>query len=64
MPITVLEAATMSSILTDIGTVVTQAITWCTSFVTEITSQPLLLLCVIMSMSLFGIHILKSLMGR
>lgn len=64
MPITVLEAATLSSILTDIGSVVTQAITWCSSFVTEITSQPLLLLCVIMSMSLFGIHILKSLMGR
>lgn len=64
MPITVLEAATLSSILTDIGSVVNQAITWCTSFVTEITSQPLLLLCAIMSMSLFGIHILKSLMGR
>lgn len=54
----------VSDILTQVTSVVTQAISWCTSFVTEITTQPLLLLCVIMSMSLFGIHILKSLMGR
>ena len=61
---TFLEAATMSSILTDIGTIVTQAITWCSSFIGEITSQPLLLLFTLLSCSLFGIHILKSLMGR
>lgn len=54
----------LSDLLTDIGTIVTQAISWCTSFITEITSQPLLLLVTLMSLSLFGIHILKSLMGR
>lgn len=59
-----LEAVTMSSILTDIGSIVTSAITWCTSFVGEITSQPLLLFFTLLSCSLFGIHILKSLMGR
>lgn len=54
----------VSDILTQIGDVVSEAISWCGSFVTKITSEPLLLLCTIMSMSLFGIHILKSLMGR
>lgn len=63
-PLVFLEAATLSSILTDIGSIVTAAITWCGQFITEITGQPLLLLFVLMSSALFGIHIMKSLMGR
>lgn len=54
----------LSSLLSDVSSIVTSAISWCTSFIGEITSQPLLLLVTLMSLSLFGIHILKSLMGR
>ena len=35
---------TMSSLLTDLGTVVTQVITWVTTIATTITETPLLLL--------------------
>lgn len=41
MPV-VLEAATLSSILTDIGSVVTQGISWVTETVTAIVGSPLL----------------------
>lgn len=66
MPLAFLESATvdMSTITGGITSIVTAAISWCTSFVTEIMGQPLLLFFTLLSASLFGIHILKSLMGR
>lgn len=60
----VLTAFAMSDVITAIGSIVTGAVSWCTSFIGEITSQPLLLFFCLLSCSLFGIHILKSLMGR
>ena len=37
------EAASVSTILTDVGTVVTQAMTWAGNVVTFITSNPLIM---------------------
>lgn len=54
----------MSDILDDVTDVVTKSTSWVSSFVNTITSNPLILLVVIMSLALFGIHIMKSLMSR
>lgn len=54
----------MATILTTIGTVVTSVIDWAGEFVTEIAAQPLYLLPLCLGFTLFGVHILKSLMGR
>lgn len=57
-------AESMATILTTIGTVVTSVIDWAGEFVTEIAAQPLYLLPLCLGFTLFGVHILKSLMGR
>lgn len=43
---------------------ITFANSWVGKFATAITGQPLFLVSVCLGLSLFGIHILRSLMGR
>ena len=54
-------AVTMSSILGDVTTFVTSAISWVTSFVTTITSNPLLLMFVITCFVGLGIGLIRRL---
>lgn len=58
------STGTFTNIISGITEIVTGAISWMSSFVTAITDNPLILFFVLMSCSLFGIHILKSLMNR
>lgn len=62
MPVVAAElpaAVTMDAILTNIGSVVTQAISWVTSFVGVITSNPLLELFVITSFVGLGVGLIR-----
>lgn len=54
-----LPAVTMDTILTNIGSLVTQAITWVTSFVNVITANPLLELFVITSFVGLGVGLIR-----
>ena len=55
----------LSDVLDAIGTVITSVVSWMTSFLSVFTTgNGLLLLAMILSFTLFGIHVLKSLMGR
>lgn len=51
----------MASILTDITSMVTSAIGWITSFVGEITSQPLLLVFVLVAFIGTGVGLIRRL---
>lgn len=50
---------TLSSMLTDIGTVVTQALTWVGQVATTITGNPLLLLFVVVAFVGLGVGLMK-----
>lgn len=52
-------AVTMASILADISSVVTASIGWINSFVGAITSQPLLLLFVVVAFVGLGVGLIK-----
>lgn len=54
-------AATMSTILTDVGSIVTQAATWIGQYVGVITSNPLIEMFVIVSFVGLGVGLLKRL---
>lgn len=56
----------MSTVLTAVGTVITSAVGWVGSYATAISSDTtgILIIPFVMGLSLFGIHIMKSLMGR
>ena len=55
----------LSAVLSAISTTVGSVIDWAESFLGVITSSNgLILVPVILSFTLFGIHVLKSLMGR
>lgn len=56
-------AGAMSTILTDIGSVVTAAITWMGSFVTFITSNPLILLFVVVAFVGLAIGLIRRLIA-
>lgn len=58
------STGTFTNIISGVSEIVSGAIDWMGSFVTAITNNPLILFFVLMSCSLFGIHILKSLMNR
>ena len=66
--LTVLTASgplNLADLLTAIGSVVTSSVGWISSFLGEITTtNGLLILPFALGFSLFGIHIMKSLMGR
>lgn len=51
----------MASILSDVTLVVTEAISWVTSYVTAITNQPLLLMFVVVSFVGLGVGLIKRL---
>lgn len=63
MNLAILEAVTLSSLLTDVGSIVTSAISWVSSLIGEITSEPLLLFACILPFVGFGVHMLKMLLG-
>lgn len=55
----------LAELLTAIGTVITSVVGWMGDFLAVFTTtNGLLLLTMILSFTLFGIHVLKSLMGR
>lgn len=49
----------MSTILTDVGSIVTQAITWVSSYVGAITSNPLIEMFVIVSFVGLGVGLIR-----
>lgn len=51
----------MSSIIADVTSIVTAAITWVTSFVGTITSNPLILMFVLISFVGLGVGLLRRL---
>lgn len=53
------EVSVMSTIITNIGSLVTGAVSWVGSFVTAITSNDLLLLFVIISFVGLGVGLIK-----
>lgn len=55
--------STMSAILTDIGTVVTSAIGWMGSFVNFITSNPLILLFIVVAFVGLAIGLIRRLIA-
>lgn len=58
-------ALSLGDLMTAIGTVVTGAVGWVGDFLAEInTTNGLLILPFALGFSLFGLHIMKSLMGR
>lgn len=54
-------AGTIAAILSSVGSIVTQGITWVTSFVGVITSNPLILMFVVVSFVGLGIGLLRRL---
>lgn len=56
-----MEVVTMATILENITSVVTSAISWVTSFVDLITGQPLLLLFVIVALVGLGVGLISRL---
>lgn len=56
----------MGTLLSNVGTVITSVVGWAGDFATAITGDTtgLLIVPVCLGLSLFGIHILRSLMGR
>ena len=53
----------MSAILTDIGSIVTSAITWMTSFATFVTGNPLVLVFVLIPLVGLGIGLFRRLLS-
>lgn len=51
----------MAGILTNVGTLVTNAITWVTSFVGAVTDNPLILMFVLVSFVGLGVGLLRRL---
>lgn len=54
-------AMTMETLMTSVGTIVTQSITWIGDFVGVITDQPLLLAFVVVSFVGLGVGLIKRL---
>lgn len=54
-------AASLSTILSDVGSIVTQAVTWIGQYSTVITSNPLIEMFVIVSFVGLGVGLIKRL---
>lgn len=55
----------LTEVVEAVGSVVTSVVSWMGSFLAQITTtNGLLLISFVLSFTLFGIHIMKSLMGR
>lgn len=55
----------LSEVVEAVGSVVSNVVSWMGSFLAQITTtNGLLLISFVLSFTLFGIHIMKSLMGR
>lgn len=56
---------TLSEVVEAVTSVISSVVGWMTSFLTQITTaNGLLLISFVLSFVLFGIHVMKSLMGR
>lgn len=58
-----LTAATVSSVLTDIGTVVTQAMSWAADVATFIASTPLVMIFVSVAMVGLGVGLIRRMIS-
>lgn len=56
-----METITLASIISDVGSLVTGAVSWVGSFIGVITSNPLLLIFAILSLVGLGVGILRRL---
>lgn len=56
-------AVTLSTILTDIGTIVTQALTWASSVVTFIQANPIVMVFVLIPLVGLGIGMVKRMIS-
>lgn len=56
------SAGTLTTLISSITEFVTAAVGWVTSWATEITSQPILLIGIVMACAGFGVGIIKRLM--
>lgn len=54
-----MEAMTMETIITNVGSIITAAMTWATSAVTFITSNPLILMFVLISLVGIGVGLVR-----
>lgn len=55
-------AGTMSSILADVSTIFNSIVEWCSSVIEIITSNPLLLIFVLISLAFLGVVMVRKLM--
>lgn len=56
---------TLTEVVEAVTSVISSVVGWMTSFLTQITTaNGLLLISFVLSFVLFGIHVMKSLMGR
>ena len=58
-----MEAVTLASILTDIGSIVTQALVWAGSVVTFIQSNPIVMVFVLIPLVGLGIGMVKRMIS-
>lgn len=54
---------TLSSLLADVGSILTAAVGWVSSVVTAIVGEPLLLLFVLMAFVGYGVHLYRMMRG-
>lgn len=54
-----MEAMTMETIITNVGSIITAAMTWATSAVNFITSNPLILMFVLLSLVGIGVGLVR-----
>ena len=54
-----MEAMTMETIITNVGSIITAAMTWATSAVSFITSNPLILMFVLISLVGIGVGLVR-----
>ena len=57
------STVTLSSLLTDVGSILTSAIGWVSSVVQAIVGEPLLLLFVLMAFVGYGVHLYRMMRG-
>lgn len=58
-----MEGVTLASILSDVGTILTSAVSWAGTAITTIVGSPLLLCATLLPLVGYGVHMLKMLLS-
>lgn len=56
-----MEGVTLASILSNVGTILSSAVSWVGTVITTITGSPLLMLAALIPLVGYGVHMLKML---